>query len=94
MKSKIGSSIKKYQKGGQPATSDSTAYYKKQGNKAAVEMANATTASGLRTASNKITAADKSVARQKLKGKPGYDANGFPLKKSKMGGSVKKSSKK
>jgi len=37
----------------------------------------------------------KSLLRQYKKGKPGYDANGFPLKKKmKTGGVVKKSSMK
>ncbi len=29
------------------------------------------------------------VQRQSKKGKPGYDKNGFPIKKSKKGGSIK-----
>ena len=36
--------------------------------------------------------ANEDVNRQSRKGKPGYDANGFPLKK--MGGAVKTKSKK
>jgi hypothetical protein len=60
---------------------DSTLYYKRKGDKAAVEMARATTAPGLTEASNKIIQADKDMKRQKLKGKPGYDKMGFPIKK-------------
>lgn len=81
--------VKKAQKG-VTATADSSAYFRKQGNMAAREMGNARTSKGMSIASNKIAKATKNEARQKLKGKPGYDANGFPLKKSRMGSSVKK----
>lgn len=72
--------IKKAQKG------DSTAYYKRQGDLAAIEMSRATTPVATSIASNKIAAADKNAKRQKLKGKAGYDKMGFPVKKQKMGG--------
>ena len=93
--------IKKYQNSGAPIkpTPDSTAYFKKQGMMAAKEMSNATSAPGMRIASDKIAAANKNAARQKFKGKPGYDANGFPISKTKVsekkkGGMVKKAAPK
>lgn len=90
--------IKKAQKGATQkksnVTQDSTAYYKRQAKIAVGEMSNAKTPVEMSVASNKITAADKNAARQKLKGKPGYDANGFPIKDKignrKKGGIVKK----
>lgn len=63
------------------ATSDSSTYFKRQGNLAARKMASATSTLGSTVASNMIIKADKDLARQKLKGKPGYDKNGFPIKK-------------
>ena len=60
---------------------DSSAYYRRAGNKAAIEMSNAVTSPGLTIASNKIAQANKDLKRQKLKGKPGYDKMGFPVKK-------------
>ena len=56
---------------------DSSAIYRKQGNKAAKEMANAMTPVAASIASNKIAQATKNEKRQALKGKPGYDAMGF-----------------
>jgi hypothetical protein len=84
--------VKKIKKAadGIKATKDSTSYYRKQGNKAAYEMSSAETPVGMSIASNKIAAATKNEARQKLKGKPGYDANGFPKKKMRTGGKIKK----
>jgi hypothetical protein len=81
--------IKKAQKG-VTATPDSTSYYKRKADKAAYEMAASKTPVEMSLASNRITAADKNAKRQKLKGKPGYDKNGFPLKKGKVGIMVKK----
>lgn len=60
---------------------DSTKYYKKAADKAAYEMQAAISAPANRIASGKIIQANKDAARQKLKGKPGYDKMGFPLKK-------------
>lgn len=86
---------KKYQTGGGvKPTADSTSYYKKQGDIAAKQMANAPTAAGLAYGSRKIAEADANVKRQKLKGKPGYDANGYPVKKKTGGKVMKKSSSK
>jgi hypothetical protein len=60
-------------------TADSTAYYSKKVLKAYGEKDFA----GAKKASD-------DVARQSKKGKPGYDANGFPVKKKmKTGGSLK-----
>jgi carbon monoxide dehydrogenase subunit G len=60
------------------ATSDSSTYFKRQGDLGAKYM---TTLKGGTAGSNMIIKADKDLARQKLKGKPGYDKNGFPIKK-------------
>jgi hypothetical protein len=73
-------------------TADSTGYYKKEikGYDQLIKSEPNTPIGK----SNKLVYMDaKSKAysnlnRQSLKGKPGYDANGFPIKK-KMGGSVK-----
>lgn len=78
--------IKKYQNSGAPIK-DSTTIYKGIAKKAALEMGNATTSPGMTKASNKIAEADKNAARQKFKGKPGYNKMGFPVKK-KNGGSL------
>ena len=80
--------IKKAQKGVK-ATPDSTSYYNKKADKAAYEMAAAKTPVEMSLASNRIAAADKSAKRQKFKGKPGYDKNGFPIKKQQAGGVTK-----
>ena len=83
--------IKKYQNSGKPIapTSDSTAYFKMQAKKATSEMSNAKTPVAMSIASNKISQADKDIARQKNKGKKGYDKNGFPIKQ-KSGGKTAK----
>lgn len=60
---------------------DSTKYYKRLGDKAAYEKHNSLSAHADRVASGKMIQADKDAARQKLKGKPGYDRMGFPIKK-------------
>ena len=73
----------------QTATADSTAYYSNQarefGEAAARNMNNS---SSDRAFKNQKEALDN-MFRQSNKGKPGYDANGFPVKK-KAGGNVKK----
>jgi hypothetical protein len=96
---KKGGKIKKYQNSNTPlskATKDSSAYFKRQGDLAAQEMSDAFSKGtpAVSAASNKIAKADKNLARQKNKGKAGFDANGFPLKKNKMGGKMSKMSKK
>lgn len=60
---------------------DSSRYYNNLANKAAYEMQAAISAPANRIASGKIIQANKDAARQKLKGKPGYDRMGFPIKK-------------
>jgi hypothetical protein len=82
--------VKKYQNSGPSIkpTKDSTGYYKQKNIEAVKEMSNATTAPGAREASDKQIKAYKNLKRQSLKAKPGYDANGFPLKKGKMGTKV------
>jgi len=82
--------VQKYQNAPAPIkpTKDSTSYYKQKNIEAVKGMANATTAPGAREASDKQIKASKNLKRQSLKAKPGYDANGFPLKKGKMGTKV------
>jgi hypothetical protein len=80
--------IKKAQKG-VTATPDSTSYYKRKVEKAVSDMVESKTPVEWSVASNRITAADKNAKRQKFKGKPGYDKNGFPLKKQQAGGVTK-----
>ena len=67
--------------GGEPIK-DSTKYYK--------DLYNANVTVGASQKDPKKM--DKYINRQSRKGKPGYDANVFPLKK--MGGAVKTKSKK
>jgi hypothetical protein len=77
---KVKKSVKKAKLGDQvKPTPDSTGYYSKKVVKAYGEKDFA----GAKKASD-------DVARQSKKGKPGYDANGFPVKKKmKSGGSLK-----
>ena len=84
--------VKKVKKAedGIKATKDSTSYYKAKANKAGYEMSGATSSPGMTAASNKIIQATKDQKRQAFKGKPGYDANGFPKAKLKTGGKIKK----
>jgi hypothetical protein len=72
--------VKKSEKGSQiKPTADSTGYYSRKLLKSYGEKDFA----GAKKASD-------AVARQSKKGKPGYDANGFPIKKKmKDGGSLK-----
>jgi hypothetical protein len=78
-KAQMGKSVK--------PTADSTKYYT---NKMLSNMDMAMRSTGeLKSRFNKKTdEASKSLSRQSKKGKPGYDANGFPLKK-KNGGMIK-----
>jgi hypothetical protein len=93
VKAEKGTIVKKYQNSGAPITptTDSTGFYKKLVKKSANNMADAfsKTESDVSLASNKLRTADKNLKRQALKGKPGYDANGFPIKKNKNGGVTK-----
>jgi len=80
---------KKMQKGGK-VTPDSTAYFKKQ------EMDNYSSAARNMgspkysdSAFKRAAQSGKDVDRQSKKGKPGYDKNGYPLKKQRNGGVTK-----
>ena len=85
--------VKKAQKG-ITATKDSTGYFKNEVKKATKNLSSKydkpTSYSEISSASNKLAEASKNLKRQSQKGKPGYDANGFPLKKEKIGGKVRK----
>ena len=88
---KKGAVIKKAQNGVK-ATKDSTDYYRKQasdfGTAAARNMNRPATAN--RAFKNQKEALDN-MFRQSDKGKPGYDKNGFPVKKKmKTGGMIKR----
>jgi hypothetical protein len=84
--------VKKAQKGIR-ATADSSAYYK---NLASRYMEEAARSMGdhvnekTKAAFKKSSEATSNEMRQKRKGMPGYDANGFPIKKNKTGGKVRK----
>jgi hypothetical protein len=83
---KAGGKIKKAQAG--VKTADSTGYY---ANKAKVLELKGATSNNPSQISRYFNASDKAKKdqdRQKLKGKPGYDANGFPKKKA--GGMIKR----
>jgi hypothetical protein len=92
--------IKKAQNGVK-ATKDSTAYFKGKAAEAVFErgrtrnknIVNKSSASKKaqddKNAVDKINNLNESVTRQSKKGKPGYDANGFPVK-MKAGGMIKR----
>jgi len=65
-------------------TKDSTAYYKKEVKNATKNLADSYSGTkgypGISAASNKLRDANKNLERQSKKGKPGYDAMGFPKK--------------
>lgn len=79
-KAQMGKSIK--------PTADSTKYFT---NKllSSMDMAMRSTGELKSTFNKKTDEAAKNLSRQSKKGKPGYDANGFPLKKKKNGGMIK-----
>ena len=80
---------KKMQMGGK-ATADSTAYFKKRESDAYSSAARNIKDPKLSgQAFKRGLEAGKSVDRQSKKGKPGYDKNGYPLKKQEMGGVTK-----
>ena len=86
--------IKKYQNSGAPlkSSSDSSAYYKnldKKYAKASNDAYKKHDVKGSFSAMSEAMKASANAERQKLKGKPGYDANGFPIKKNKTGGVTK-----
>lgn len=77
-------SVKKAQNGlNVKTTADSTQYYKKQ-EKDAYESAarNMTSPKVSESAFKRAAEIGKDIDRQNKKGKPGYDKNGFPIKKS------------
>ena len=75
--------IKKAQ-GGVKATKDSTAYFQKRMDEAYESAArNINSPKYSEQAFKRAKQASSDAERQKLKGKPGYDANGFPIKKKK-----------
>ncbi len=77
--------IKKAQNG------DSTAYYKnldKKYIKASDDAYKKHDVKGSFAAMSEAMKASANAKRQKLKGKPGYDKMGFPVKKNKTGGKV------
>ena len=69
-------------------TADSTAYYKRA-SESFMRLANSENKKGNEALANKLVKLAKSSfddqQRQSKKGKPGYDKNGFPIKKSKGG---------
>jgi hypothetical protein len=79
-------------------TADSTAYYKKEiaGYDALIKSEPKTKIgqSNTNVYRDAKSKAYSNLNRQSLKGKPGYDKNGFPIKKSKLGGTVKAKNKK
>lgn len=77
-------SLTKAQKGiSVKPTADSTAYYKKVESEAYKSAArNMNSPKYSEQAFKRARQAGKDIARQSLKGKPGYDKNGFPIKKS------------
>ena len=83
--------IKKAQKGIK-ATADSSAYYRNLSRdymqEAAWNMGDGVGKKS-RAAMDKSSEATRNEERQRRKGKPGYDANGFPIKKNKTGGITK-----
>jgi hypothetical protein len=80
--------IKKAQNG---ATKDSTAYYSNKARLSELKGALSNNPSEILKNFNASDKAKKDQSRQKYKGKPGYDANGFPKKKN--GGSIAKDGK-
>jgi hypothetical protein len=75
-------------------TADSSAYYKKEmmdNYEAAARNMNSPKYS--ESAFKRAKQSSSDLDRQSKKGKPGYDANGFPLKKQKMGGKTVKAKK-
>jgi hypothetical protein len=78
-------------------TADSTKFYKNEAQLQS-ELAAAKSKYGLKKeAEQSMTESRKAysdASRQQFKGKPGFDKNGFPIKKSKVGGTVKSKKKK
>ena len=84
---KKGMKVKKAQNG------DSTAYYNKFAKNMATKSKQAENKGDTATSNmymDVMLKANQASQRQKLKGKPGYDKMGNPVKKQKMGGKTKK----
>jgi hypothetical protein len=83
--------LKKAQNGGK-ATKDSTKYFKDEQD-FRYKLAETDAQFGMRKSAadnmKKANQAGKDAFRQNFKGKPGFDANGYPVKK-KMGGMIKR----
>jgi hypothetical protein len=96
LKSKNGSKIIKKAQKGVKATADSTKYYEKKSIADARKSNNTLEIYGggskeFGNSQDKLIGSLKSLNRQPKKGKPGYDANGFPVKKAmKAGGMLKR----
>lgn len=85
--------LKKAQKGiTVKPTTDSTSFYTKR-MLSNMDMADRSKGELKERFTKKYNQASDDLNRQSKKGKPGYDANGFPLKK-KMGGTIKFKKKK
>jgi hypothetical protein len=80
-KAQKGASTPKYKPSWPKPTADSTEYYKDK----AADMRKAYTNTGNRKFAQEAGDAFRSEIRQKWKGKPGMDKNGFPIKQ-KFGG--------
>ena len=80
--------IKKAQSGIK-ATADSTKHYTRR-LLSDMDMADRSSGDLKKVFNANVNRDAKDLNRQKLKGKPGYDANGFPLKKQKCGGKTLK----
>jgi hypothetical protein len=106
VKAKVGTSVKKECPSGtcgtypncypcnNVSTADSTHYYADKEYKAKLRGLTANTKSEMDKQFAIMTKAKQDRYRQTKKGKPGYDKNGFPIKKNKVGGSVKSKNKK
>lgn len=83
--------IKKAQ-GGVTATKDSTEYFRKKYLDKVGDAIFTTRNDAKKTIDKDMEQSLKDMKRQRLKGKPGYDANGFPIKKkrTKSGATITK----
>lgn len=81
-----GSLPRKAQNGAK-ATKDSTEYFRKKSLDKVGDVVFTTRPSAKKAYENEMQQSLNDMKRQRLKGKPGYDANGFPKKKN--GGTVK-----
>lgn len=72
---------------GLKTTKDSTEYFRKKSLDKVGDVVFTTRPSAKKAYENEMQQSLNDMKRQRLKGKPGYDANGFPKKKN--GGSVK-----